>query len=214
MEKVARSTHVQVSRPMKENRCRAQVLTFIRDGQKSGLLDPRLGTVYSIQRYFTTNASSLSLSIIFLPDAPFCQTDLLTVEMDVRFGIISFPGIAVSKVYWMINKTYYFSVSVNMPRGHLQWPPHQSHSQIFREREEHNYAYDSTQWKSLTPKGGRECRMSPPSPAWNLRAVIFHFTVSCLALLTTPMTLSVMSLFRLLAHSPVFYFRKFFSIFR
>ena len=40
------------------------------------------------------------------------------------------------------------------------------------------------------PKGGRGCLMSPP--VWNLRAVIwFHFTISSLEFLPSPVTLSV-----------------------
>ena len=42
------------------------------------------------------------------------------------------------------------------------------------------------------PKGGQGCLMSPP--AWNLRAVIwFHFAISSLVLLPSPVTLSVLS---------------------
>ena len=41
--------------------------------------------------------------------------------------------------------------------------------------------------------GGRGCRMSRP-PVWNLRAVIwFHFAISCLVLLPSSVTLSVLS---------------------
>ena len=42
------------------------------------------------------------------------------------------------------------------------------------------------------PKGGWGCLMSPP--VWNVRAVIwFHFAISCLSLLPSPVTLSVLS---------------------
>ena len=67
------------------------------------------------------------------------------------------------------------------------------------------------------PKGGRGYLTgisdAPPPTAWNLRAVVwFHFTISSLVLLPSPATLSVLSFFWLLAHSP--FSRKFFIIFR
>ena len=41
------------------------------------------------------------------------------------------------------------------------------------------------------------------APVWNLRTVIsFHFTLSSLVFLPSPITLSVLSFFCLLAHSP------------
>ena len=40
-------------------------------------------------------------------------------------------------------------------------------------------------------------------PVWNLRSIIwFHFTISCLVLLPSPVTLSALSFFCLLAHTP------------
>ena len=52
----------------------------------------------------------------------------------------------------------------------------------------------------VTPKGGRGCLMSPP--VWNLRAVIwFHFAISSLVLLPSPVTLSVFFFFCLLVFS-------------
>ena len=53
----------------------------------------------------------------------------------------------------------------------------------------------------LSLTGGRGLLMSPP--VWNLRAVIsFHFTLSSLVLLPSPITLSVSSFFWLLVHFP------------
>ena len=70
---------------------------------------------------------------------------------------------------------------------------------------------------ALTPKGGWVCLMSSspfPSPFWKLRAVIwFRFTTSSLVLLPSPVTLSVLFHFCLLAHSPYFFSGKFFNIF-
>ena len=60
-------------------------------------------------------------------------------------------------------------------------------------------------------------------PVWNLRAVIwFHFSISSLILLPSPITFSVFvffllmarSFFLIIAHSPDFFFQKTLNLFR